>query len=83
MTIDQITNTVAASKPVSRRQVIRYLNDCRISPIGIRQRPQQYPADSADRILTHLGLGKVSAPKPARLPSMRELQNERKKARAK
>lgn len=58
MTIDQIHAAVAAHKPVSRRQVIRYmLDDLKISPSGARQRPQQYP-DGADKlILAHLGVG--------------------------
>lgn len=59
MTIDQITQRVTALKPVSRRQVIRYLNDCDIKPSGARQRPQQYPQNSAIVILHHLGLAEA------------------------
>lgn len=88
MTIEQITQTVAAVKPASRRQVARYLAACGIAPIGARQRPQNYPEDSAERILQYLGLLTMSAAKvlrvesgrPARLPSMRELKSERARA---
>ncbi len=83
MTIEQITQTVAAVKPASRRQVVRYLNALEISPVGARQRPQNYPDDAANRILKHLGLnGGAQAKRQAstRIPSMAELRAERKKA---
>lgn len=79
MTTPQIHSTVNALKPVSYRQVLRYLETLQIKPLGIRQRPQQYPDDAADKILASLGLAvKAKAPAasvaPARLPSMRELK---------
>jgi hypothetical protein len=112
MTIDQITEAIQPHKPVSKRQVIRYLNDCEIRPIGNRQRPQRYPDNAPNRILVHLGIvpdvairfaadsagnGVTTRPYPTRkemagilrekrrsaLPSMRQLRNERKKARGK
>ena len=62
MTINQILQHVSTVKPVGRRQIYRYLQDCCIEPLGVQQRPQQYPGDSAARILARLGL--VPAPRP-------------------
>lgn len=66
MTTKQILKAVSPLKPVSHRQLIRYLVAFNIKPLGIRQRPQQYPADTADRILKHLGFETgAAAPKGA------------------
>ena len=89
MTIDQIQEKLAPFKPASKRQVIRYLNACKVKPMGIRQRPQQYPANAVDKIMMRLGL--VYGVKKAvlkfnaqvrGLPSMSELRATRQKARA-
>jgi hypothetical protein len=62
MTIYQILKTVCPAKgKITRRHVYRYLHACKIQPLGIRQRPQQYPEDSAKRILCHLGLATAPA----------------------
>lgn len=50
----------AAGKQVTVQQLYRYFNKLEISPSGAPQRPQQYPEDTAQRILQHLGL--VPAP---------------------
>jgi hypothetical protein len=72
MTIDQITQQVNATKPVSRRQVLRYLRNFEIRPVSKhQQRPQQYPEDAGNRILAELGLKVVSMP---------QLRRERAKA---
>lgn len=57
MTINSIQRHLrdAAKKSVKRRQVYNYFTVLGIEPIGARQRPQQYPEDSAHRILAHLG----------------------------
>lgn len=56
MQINEIIDAVGKFKPVKRRQVCRYLVAFKIAPLGIRQRPQQYPANSAQLILAYLGL---------------------------
>jgi len=90
MTVDQITSVVADKKPLSKRQIYRCLVSLAIRPIGIRQRPQQYPADAADRILQALGLSGPGTAAPnqptngsgrAALPSMRQLRREKAKAK--
>jgi hypothetical protein len=58
MTIDQIHQFVRTLKPVSRRQVCRYLKEFNIAPSGHRQRPQQFPPESGGIILTKLGFGR-------------------------
>ena len=77
MTIDQIQKEVSAAKPVSRRQVIRYLNQCSIRPAGtIRQKPQQYPEDAPVKIKIALGLAKPEA----RIATMPQLRDVRRRA---
>ena len=77
MTIDQITKEVGSTKPISRRQVLRYLRDFEIKPVSKhRQRPQHYPDDAALRILTELGLKVVS------MPQLRRERSKAQKARA-
>ena len=57
MNIQQIRTCLnQAGKKVCRRQVIRYINALNIKPLGVRQRPQVYHADTADLIMQHLGL---------------------------
>ena len=55
MTIPEIVEAINAMKTCSKRQVQRYIATLGIKPVGARQWNQQYPADSADRILQHLG----------------------------
>ena len=73
MTIIQIQERVSERKPVSQKQVFRYLKVCKIKPAGLRQRPQQYPDDAADRILETLGL---------KIVSMNELRDVRRRAKS-
>jgi hypothetical protein len=77
-------------KTCSRAQLDRYLRAFNITPIGVRQSPQLFPDDAAERILKQLGFifpddcgrpGCPGASKPERLISMSELRNERKRAR--
>lgn len=56
MTIVEITKQLSRRKPVSRRQVHRYLSECKILPSGRRQRPQQYPANAVEKLTEWLGL---------------------------
>lgn len=87
MTIDEITKRVNALKPVKRRQVQRYIKACNITPLGARQRPQQYPGDAPKRILIHLGLNAAGAVTVStrvdrpRIVSLRTLQRVRSAAR--
>ncbi len=56
MTVNDIESKLAlAGKAVHRGTVFRYLHKLDIQPLG-SARPQQYPADSAEKIITHLGL---------------------------
>jgi hypothetical protein len=66
MTTAQILNELErAGKSVRVQRLYHYFRVCNIAPAGVRQRPQQYPADSAERILSHLGFPAVP-PVPTR-----------------
>jgi hypothetical protein len=54
-TLDQILVELHQAKFCSRRQIQRYLKFLKIKPVGTRQIPQRYPADSTAQILRHLG----------------------------
>jgi hypothetical protein len=57
MTIRMIQRSLAANgKRVKMRQLRQYIKDCGIQHLGIRQRPQQYPDNAAEIIMSHLGL---------------------------
>ena len=71
MTIKQILDRVGERKPITTKTFYRYLAACKIKPAGARQKPQQYPDDTPDRILAHLGL---------QIVSMAELRRERTRA---
>lgn len=73
MTITQIQAQLAEHRVLSRQQLYAYFKACEIRPIGCRQRPQNYPNDSADRILAHLGFKVVS------MPQLREARRRAKK----
>ena len=73
----------AGGKPVKSAQVFRYVMRFGIKPIGIRQRPQQYPDDSARRILAGLGLEPTGPTLPVKtngkILSLKQLKRERKR----
>ena len=48
-----------AGKIIGVTRLYHFLNKLGIEPLGVRQRPQQYPADTAERILQHLGFSAV------------------------
>lgn len=89
MTLQQIKAEIAPLKVISRPQLYNHLTTLNIKPLGARQRPQNYPEDSAERIKQHLGLVPVRARNngtawktpAARIPTMPQLRAERKKAR--
>ena len=56
MTIPQIHKAIRPHKRVSRTTLYTYLRRFRIKPVGVRQCPQRYPADTAARILKALGI---------------------------
>ena len=55
MTIEEIKSSMEAVKPVDIRTVKRYLRSLNIKPLGIRQRPQNYPDNTPALILSALG----------------------------
>lgn len=61
MTLQQIKAEIDPLKVVSRPQLYNYLAALGIEALGARQRPQNYPQDTADRIKKHLGLVPVQA----------------------
>ena len=67
-----------AGKRIGVTRLYHYFNELGIKPAR-RQRPAIYPADTAERILRHLGFAE---PLPvAKLPTMRELRGVRAKSR--
>lgn len=92
MTITEIQNGLAkAGKSVSPASVYVYLSKLEIKPVGAKQRPQPYPADSLARILKHLGLAEANGwlgpfsdkdTAAGRLASMPELRRDRARAAA-
>ncbi|HEY4414517.1 MAG TPA: hypothetical protein VGO57_02405 [Verrucomicrobiae bacterium] len=49
-----------AGKPIVRSHFYRLLFELNIRPLG-RSRPQQYPPDTAERMLAHLGFSDASS----------------------
>jgi hypothetical protein len=85
-TITTILEELNARKRCGRAQLYIYLKTLRIEPLGAKQRPQVYPEDTAQRILTHLGLADapalVSQPKVrGRLLTVPQLKSARKAAK--
>ena len=63
MTTAQILQQLKkGGKKVQFVQLYRYFRALNITPSGANQRPQQYPEDTAARILAHLGLAPALAP---------------------
>lgn len=58
MTVEKIIADLKPKKCITRETLYVYLRGMKIKPLGIRQRPQQYPDDTAARILFRLGLAK-------------------------
>ena len=56
MTVNQILKELKPVKPLSRAQLYVHMRRCKIKPLGVRQRPQHYPADTATRLLFRFGL---------------------------
>jgi hypothetical protein len=63
MTVTQILLAIAPKKPMTRETLYTHLRALRIKPVSrVRQIPQLYPEDTADRVLKRLGFtpGKVA-----------------------
>jgi hypothetical protein len=54
-TIQTILSELNQVKPCTRQNLYVYLGRLNIKPLGVRQRPQNYPPDTAARVLHHLG----------------------------
>lgn len=82
MTIKQIQKEVSSTKPVSRRQLFRYLRTLEIKPVGrLQQKPQHYPENTPNLILAELGLSALGA-KVVSMPRLRRERARVRKARA-
>ena len=55
-TIQTILSELNQVKPCTRQNLYVYMGRLGIKPLGVRQRPQPYPPDTATRVLAHLGL---------------------------
>ena len=80
VTLNQIILSIRVHKTCSESQALRYLKRMGIKPVGVRQRPQRYPADTAERILSELGFVAEDAAPATRIPSMAELRAVRAKS---
>jgi uncharacterized protein YjbK len=84
MTVIQIQQKICERKPCSLLTVRRYIRKAKLQPLGARQRPQNYPEDSAERILAYLGLNSVKMPTLGQLKTIRtkavKARGERKAA---
>jgi hypothetical protein len=76
MTLEQIQSDVSRVKPVSKRTLFRYIHALKIQPLGRKQRPQQYPAATPQKIIIYLGLEQEAAA----VPSLPQLRAQRTKA---
>ena len=56
VTVEQVCQAVAKLKPVTRATLYRNFQALGIKPLGVRQIPQLYPPDTAQRILRRYGL---------------------------
>lgn len=70
ITLKQIHASVTRVKPVSRRQLFRYLKRLKIKPVGMRTVPRLYPDDAADLIVTELGVPTMAQLRDLRRRSM-------------
>lgn len=92
MTIKEIIDEVAPFRACGRNKIRRYMKTLNIQRIGCRQRPDQFPGDSAKKILVHLGLADSPAPNgtnghagsadDGKVVSLKKLQVTRAKAKA-
>ena len=65
-----------AGKPLQKSRLYQLFTDLEIKPAR-RQRPAIYPADTAERILVHLGFITTAAAVVTPEPTMRELRRAR------
>jgi hypothetical protein len=60
-----------AFKPLSKRQVLRYIYKAGVKAIGKRSRPRMFPDDTTQKVLLHLQV---------KIPTMAELRSARSRA---
>ena len=68
MKIDKILHLIREHRPISTAGLYRYFKTLDIKPAGASQRPQNYPHDTAARVLAHLGY--ATAPATASAPEI-------------
>lgn len=76
--------------PMSRASVYRDLAELGIKPLGVRQRPQRWPDDAADKIRSRRGIV-INATAPTdtaaaaltKLPTLAQLRKARTAAKGK
>ena len=54
-TPDEILSRIHEHRPLSRARLYALFKELEIKPAAASQRPQRYPAGTADKILRHLG----------------------------
>ena len=79
MTFTEIQVAIAKYKPLTPATIYGHLRALKIKPLGVRQIPQNYPEDTADRVLIRLGIKQSSNGRTRRTHSCRvrrQLQKE-------
>lgn len=61
MTLREVQKALRPFKKVTVWQVRNYITECHIQHLGVRQRPQQWPKETPEIILRHLGLDQKAA----------------------
>ena len=56
MTIKQVLDEVRTVKACSESQLRRHFHALGIEPLGVRQVPQQWPAEAGAKVINYLGL---------------------------
>ena len=78
MTVEEIIKEVNRFKRCKRGSVYNYIRSIGIKPVGkLRQRPQRYPDDAAEKIIEELGLDGVVG-----MRKLRAVRDQARKARA-
>jgi hypothetical protein len=63
MTVPQILTALRPVKRMSRQTLYNHIRKLKIKPLGVRQIPQHYPADTPTRIIIRLGVGRPGTTK--------------------
>lgn len=79
MTVSEILVAISPYKQMTRDTLYKHFRALKINPLGeVRQSPQHYPDDSAERVLVRLGFKQPlrQANRRHRSRSRRQLQKE-------